>query len=66
MPLFELLKSIIYFNVAQYSKSIHKDINTKLELFAHHDKYAVERHNKDHKYESYIFELCPFLTKPFK
>ena len=41
MPLF--VKSIIYFNVAHYSKIINKDINTKLEMFAHHGGYAVAR-----------------------
>ena len=64
MALFELsifVKSIIYFNVSHYSRSINKEINTKLGMLAHHDKCAVARHS-----ENNIFELRPFLTKHFK
>ena len=48
MPLFELsiicqIESKIYFNATHYSKSVNKDINTKVGMLAHHDKYAVEK-----------------------
>ena len=67
IPLFELsifVKNIIYFNVAHYSKSIDKDINTQLGLLADHGKNADA--SQRHISESYIFKLYSFLTKPFK
>ena len=48
-----LMQSII-------KKSI-KGINTKLGILADHDK--VQLQGKEHNSESYILELCPFLSK---
>ena len=52
------------FNVAHYSKKVLEVSTPNLEYLLIMTSMRLQ--DKGHNSESYSFELCPFLTKPFK